>query len=74
MFFISKSDLMNLLMFLPSWDGHIPQVAILKPKPLWTGKQLFYQKKLIVYVHMVHIQKIKMTVHLNDYHQVIQKY
>ena len=39
--FIEKSDFMNLLMFLPSWDGHIPQAAILKPKPLWTGKQLF---------------------------------
>ena len=32
--------MMNLLMWLPSWDGHIPQPAILKPKPLWTGKQL----------------------------------
>ena len=38
---IEKSDCLNLLMFLPSWDGHIPQAAILKPKPLWTGKQLF---------------------------------
>jgi DNA-directed RNA polymerase II subunit RPB1 len=33
--------MMNLLMFLPSWDGHMPQPAILKPKPLWTGKQIF---------------------------------
>ncbi|CAF5034825.1 unnamed protein product, partial [Rotaria sp. Silwood1] len=39
--FIEKSDFMNLLMFLPSWDGRIPQAAILKPKSLWTGKQLF---------------------------------
>lgn len=39
--FIEKSDFMNLLMHLPSWNGHIPQAAILKPKPLWTGKQLF---------------------------------
>ncbi|CAF3867330.1 unnamed protein product [Rotaria sordida] len=39
--FIEKSDFMNLLMHLPSWDGRIPQAAILKPKPLWTGKQLF---------------------------------
>ncbi|CAF3626686.1 unnamed protein product [Rotaria sp. Silwood1] len=39
--FIEKNDFMNLLMHLPSWDGHIPQAAILKPKPLWTGKQLF---------------------------------
>ena len=33
--------MMNLLMFLPSWDGHMPQPSILKPVPLWTGKQLF---------------------------------
>ena len=39
--FIEKGDLMNLLMQLPSWNGQIPRPAILKPKPLWTGKQLF---------------------------------
>ena len=33
--------MMNLLMFLPSWDGHMPQPAVLKPVPLWTGKQIF---------------------------------
>jgi DNA-directed RNA polymerase II subunit RPB1 len=33
--------MMNLLMWLPSWNGVVPQPAILKPKPLWTGKQLF---------------------------------
>jgi len=32
---------MNLLMFLPIWDGKMPQPAIHKPIPLWTGKQLF---------------------------------
>lgn len=32
---------MNLLMWLPSWNGKIPVPAILKPKPLWTGKQIF---------------------------------
>ena len=35
-----KGQMMNLLMFLPSWDGHMPQPSILKPRPLWTGKQL----------------------------------
>jgi DNA-directed RNA polymerase II subunit RPB1 len=30
--------MMNLLMFLPIWDGKMPQPAIMKPKPLWTGK------------------------------------
>ena len=32
---------MNLLMQIPEWDGCVPQPAILKPRPLWTGKQLF---------------------------------
>ena len=32
---------MNLLMWLPGWDGKMPLPAIFKPKPLWTGKQLF---------------------------------
>ncbi|CAF1186930.1 unnamed protein product [Rotaria sp. Silwood1] len=39
--FLDKCEFMNLLMQLPSWNGHVPQAAILKPKPLWTGKQLF---------------------------------
>jgi DNA-directed RNA polymerase II subunit RPB1 len=39
--FLDKNEFMNLLMHLPSWNGHLPQAAILKPKPLWTGKQLF---------------------------------
>ena len=32
---------MNLLMWLPSWNGKMPLPAIMKPKPMWTGKQLF---------------------------------
>lgn len=28
-------------MWIFDWDGKIPQPAILKPKPLWTGKQIF---------------------------------
>ena len=36
--FIDKEQMMNLLMFLPSWDGKMPVPAILKPKPLWTGQ------------------------------------
>ncbi|XP_071838270.1 DNA-directed RNA polymerase II subunit RPB1-like isoform X1 [Apostichopus japonicus] len=38
--FIEKDEMMQLLMWLPSWNGHMPQPAILKPRPLWTGKQL----------------------------------
>ncbi|VDO79135.1 unnamed protein product [Soboliphyme baturini] len=39
--FIEKHQMMDLLMHLPSWNGRMPQPAILKPLPLWTGKQLF---------------------------------
>ncbi|CAL8094787.1 unnamed protein product [Orchesella dallaii] len=39
--FLDKEQMMNLLMFLPIWDGKMPQPAIHKPMPLWTGKQLF---------------------------------
>ena len=39
--FIDRPNLMNILMFLPKWDGRVPQPAILKPKALWTGKQIF---------------------------------
>ena len=32
---------MNILVCLPSWDGSIPIPAVVKPVPLWTGKQIF---------------------------------
>lgn len=32
---------MNLMMWIPDWDGKLIQPAILKPQPLWTGKQIF---------------------------------
>lgn len=35
--FLEKEQMMNLLMFLPTWDGKMPQPAILKPRPQWTG-------------------------------------
>ncbi|KAK3699426.1 hypothetical protein QZH41_018587, partial [Actinostola sp. cb2023] len=38
--FLEKDTMMNLLMWIPNWNGKIPQPAILKPKPLWTGKQI----------------------------------
>lgn len=39
--FIEKDVVMNILMWLDNFDGKIPVPAILKPKKLWTGKQLF---------------------------------
>lgn len=39
--FIERDLVMNMLMWLSTWDGKIPVPAILKPRPLWTGKQMF---------------------------------
>jgi len=38
--FINHEDFMNLLMWIDDVE-EIPSPAILKPKPLWTGKQVF---------------------------------
>ena len=38
--FIEKDVVMNMLMWV-NFDGKIPEPTILKPKQLWTGKQLF---------------------------------
>lgn len=38
--FIEKDLVFNMLMWVTQWDGRIPIPAILKPKELWTGKQL----------------------------------
>lgn len=39
--FIEKDVFMNILMNLEDWDGTVPAPTILKPRPLWTGKQVF---------------------------------
>eukprot|EP00877_Chromochloris_zofingiensis_P013598 jgi/Chrzof1/8492/Cz03g13040.t1 len=39
--FIEKDVLMNILMNMEDWDGTVPMPTILKPRPLWTGKQVF---------------------------------
>lgn len=38
--FVNKEDLFNILMWIEKWNGEIPKPAIIKPKPLWTGKQI----------------------------------
>lgn len=38
--FIEADVFMNMLMWLEDWNGRIPTPAILKPRPLWTGKQV----------------------------------
>ncbi|CAN0447967.1 unnamed protein product, partial [Discosporangium mesarthrocarpum] len=39
--FMERELVMNLLMWVENWDGKVPAPTIFKPKPLWTGKQLF---------------------------------
>ncbi|KAK3674120.1 DNA-directed RNA polymerase II core subunit rpo21 [Recurvomyces mirabilis] len=38
--FVDYNQVMNMLMWVPNWDGVVPAPAIYKPKPMWTGKQL----------------------------------
>lgn len=38
--FLSHEQIMNILLWVPEWDGIIPQPAIVKPTPMWTGKQI----------------------------------
>ncbi|KAG9979055.1 RNA polymerase II largest subunit, partial [Aureobasidium melanogenum] len=38
--FLNKEHVMNILMWVPDWDGVIPPPSILKPRPRWTGKQI----------------------------------
>ncbi|CAE7041484.1 polr2a [Symbiodinium sp. CCMP2592] len=38
--YMEKDLCMNILMWLPVWDGQLPIPAIIKPKMLWTGKQI----------------------------------
>ncbi|KAL6413671.1 DNA-directed RNA polymerase II subunit rpb1 [Ilyonectria robusta] len=38
--FLTKQQVMDQMLWVPNWDGIIPQPAILKPQPRWTGKQI----------------------------------
>jgi DNA-directed RNA polymerase II subunit RPB1 len=39
--FLERDLMMNMLLHVTGWNGVIPEPAIYKPKPLWTGKQIF---------------------------------
>lgn len=39
--YITYDQVMNLVMWINDFDGKLPIPAILKPVPLWTGKQIF---------------------------------
>ncbi|KII94419.1 hypothetical protein PLICRDRAFT_36689 [Plicaturopsis crispa FD-325 SS-3] len=38
--FLDWNQVQNILLWVPDWDGAVPVPAIVKPKPLWTGKQI----------------------------------
>ena len=38
--FLEEDQVMNILLWVPEWDGIIPTPAILKPVPKWSGKQI----------------------------------
>ena len=48
--FIEKDVMMNILMNIDDWDGTVPMPAILKPTPLWSGKQVRAPARLCVCV------------------------
>ena len=39
--FIEKDLMMNIMLWAEEFQGKMPVPAILKPRPLWTGKQVF---------------------------------
>lgn len=38
--FLDWNFVQNILLWVPDWDGAVPIPAIIKPQPLWTGKQI----------------------------------
>ncbi|KAG8968061.1 DNA-directed RNA polymerase II subunit rpb1 [Tulasnella sp. 419] len=38
--FLDWPAVQNILLWVPEWDGVVPTPTILKPKPMWTGKQI----------------------------------
>ncbi|KIV95877.1 hypothetical protein PV10_03478 [Exophiala mesophila] len=38
--FLTRDQVMNVMLWVPDWDGVIPQPAIIKPTARWSGKQM----------------------------------
>ncbi|KAI9709686.1 MAG: DNA-directed RNA polymerase II subunit RPB1 [Bogoriella megaspora] len=38
--FVTKEQIMNSMLWVPDWDGILPPPTILRPRPMWTGKQI----------------------------------
>ncbi|KAK5671035.1 DNA-directed RNA polymerase II core subunit rpo21 [Batrachochytrium dendrobatidis] len=67
--FLKRDLMMNLLMWVPDWDGIIPTPAILKPIPLWTAKQiisLILPKINLVGFHAAHPDNEKTDISPGD--------
>ena len=39
--FLTAEQTVQLLMCLPNWDGQVPLPCVVRPRPLWSGKQIF---------------------------------
>ncbi|KAK4136582.1 beta and beta-prime subunits of DNA dependent RNA-polymerase [Trichocladium antarcticum] len=58
--FVTKEQIMDIMMWVPDWDGIIPVPAILKPRPRWTGKQVVSMIiPKIINIHMPSEEKDK---------------
>jgi DNA-directed RNA polymerase II subunit RPB1 len=51
--FLDWSQVQNILLWVPEWDGAVPIPVIVKPKPLWSGKQILS----MVIPHGIHIHR-----------------
>lgn len=58
---MTKNEVMQLLMWIPTFDGRIPPPAILKPTPLWTGKQI-----LSMILPKINLEKIRAKLDANE--------
>ena len=38
--FLDWNHVQNILLWVPDWDGTVPIPAIIKPKPMWTRRQI----------------------------------
>ena len=74
--FVNREVLMNLLMWLPDFNGDIPIPAILKPESLWSGKQLIsliLPKVNLLRFSAVHDSKYESVIHPADTRVIIEK-
>lgn len=56
--FLDKEQMMNILMYISNWNGLMPKPCIVKPKSLWSGKQIISlcipDKINMIRTHSVH--------------------